>query len=145
MRTQILHSEILNRNCSGEDNHCAVLTEGKVRLIRLLYNERLFTQKELAVRFTVGRSTISDIVRYRTWNHMPDYSEKCDYIMASMVRVRGEVVILVYAVIRGHGLEIIDELTVGEKTIEQIFEDFRNKYPNVYFDIFNSLELLIYC
>lgn len=143
MRTQILHSEILNRNCSGENNHCSVLTEGKVRLIRLLYNERLFTQKELAVRFTVGRSTISDIVRYRTWNHMPDYLEKCDYIIASMVRVRGEVVILVYAVIRGHGLEIIDELTFEKKTIWQILVDFKNKYPRVHFDFINSLELLI--
>ncbi|OME27763.1 hypothetical protein [Paenibacillus odorifer] len=143
MKKHTLQNENINHNCSGDNNHCAILTEGKVRLIRLLYNERLFTQRELAVRFAVGRSTISDIVRYRTWNHMPDYSEKCDYIIASMVRVRGEVVILVYAVIRGHGFEIIDELTVGEKTIWQILVDFQNKYPRVYFDFINSLELLI--
>ncbi|WP_339192588.1 hypothetical protein NST68_30655 [Paenibacillus sp. FSL E2-0230] len=129
MREHTLHSEILYRNCRGENNHCAVLTEVKVRLIRLLYKKGPFTQKELAIRFMVGRSTISDIVRYRTWSYMPDYTGRIDYLAASIVRANGTVIISVYAFLRGHSSSIIDEFIGKEEAIEQLYADFRHKYP----------------
>ena len=129
MSKHILHSYILSRNCRGENNHCAVLTEVKVRLIRLLFRKGRFTQKELAIRFMVGRSTISDIVRYKTWNYMPDYTEGNDYLAASIVRANGTFIISVYAFLRGHSSSIIDEFIGREEAIEQLYADFRHKYP----------------
>lgn len=46
------------------------LTEQSVREIRLLYQNGRFFQKELAKRFGVGQTVISDIILFNIWKHI---------------------------------------------------------------------------
>lgn len=58
---------------SGEKNHCSKLKEYQVRQIRYWYNHGYCTKHELACLFNVSKSTINDVIRYRTWSHIsPD-------------------------------------------------------------------------
>lgn len=52
----------------GSDHSMAVLTEDDVRAIRALYTSGL-TQKQIAKRFKVCSTTVSSIIRRRTWAH----------------------------------------------------------------------------
>ncbi|GGB50260.1 hypothetical protein GCM10011409_29830 [Lentibacillus populi] len=61
----------------GNTNPSSKLNDKSVRYIRTLYKELLEegckktqSQKELAMKFNVSRSTISDIVLRRTWKHI---------------------------------------------------------------------------
>jgi len=48
----------------------AKLTDDKVREIRRLYATGNFTQQELALKFGVAQSVISDIVKRKKWKHV---------------------------------------------------------------------------
>jgi len=60
----------INSAVRGIAHGSAKLTEDDVREIRRLYATGNFTQKELALRFSVDQSTISLIVRRCIWNHI---------------------------------------------------------------------------
>ena len=52
----------------GINNPAAKLNGEKVKEIRSLYKTRKYTQDELANIFKVSRSSIGNIVTYKTWN-----------------------------------------------------------------------------
>jgi len=54
----------------GELNGLSVLTESQVKQIRELYNLGDYSQYLLSQMFNVSRSTIQDIVQYKTWKHI---------------------------------------------------------------------------
>ena len=54
----------------GAANGRAKLTEDNVREIRRLYATGQFTQQDLALKFGVAQSVISDIVKRRKWKHV---------------------------------------------------------------------------
>lgn len=62
---RITHGRQVNQK--GEDHWNAILTEHQIIEIRGLYKSRLGSQRGLARRFHVHRSTICDIVHDRTW------------------------------------------------------------------------------
>lgn len=55
---------------SGEANAFAKLTEVDVRQMRVMYDAGEATQVQLAARFGVYQTTVSGIVRRRTWRHV---------------------------------------------------------------------------
>jgi hypothetical protein len=57
------------RATRGEDISLARLTEANVRVIRSLYPQ--MTQQAIADRFSVHQTIISDVVRRKTWKHVP--------------------------------------------------------------------------
>lgn len=58
------------RHAFGQRNGEAKLTDEQVRRIRELYETTGTTQRQLAARFGVAQSTISDIVGRRKWRHL---------------------------------------------------------------------------
>ena len=62
-RTGLDHKRILRH----EDNPQSKLTVKKVNQIRKLYLLKQFNQYELASTFNVSRSTIADILKFRSW------------------------------------------------------------------------------
>lgn len=60
----------------GENNPRSVLTPKIVEEIRYQYAKREVTQKSLADTYNVGRTTIADIVNYRTWNEIGENPNK---------------------------------------------------------------------
>ena len=55
----------------GERNGSAKLTEGQVRSIRLLYRNGERSQADLGRMFGVTQTVIGDLVRRKTWKHVP--------------------------------------------------------------------------
>lgn len=58
------------RQCYGEYNGRAILTEDKVRRIKALYRTKKYTQTELGKMFGAGQNTISKIVTGKQWRHV---------------------------------------------------------------------------
>lgn len=54
----------------GMRNGRAKITDDQVREIRRLYDAKELTQVELAARFGIGQSAISEIVRRTHWTHI---------------------------------------------------------------------------
>jgi len=54
----------------GENNKNSILTEQKVIQIRVDLEEGVLTQTEIAKKFGVSKSVISDIKRRKTWKHI---------------------------------------------------------------------------
>lgn len=52
---------------SGKDNAAAKLTESEVLEIRQYYSDNIFTQAELASKYKISQSVISNIIRGETW------------------------------------------------------------------------------
>ena len=61
-----------NRQAVGEDNGNSVLTENDVREIRQLGDSGNYAHKEIARMFGVGRPTITDIIRKKTWRWLDE-------------------------------------------------------------------------
>lgn len=77
LRSSEEFSEKIRVTQVGESNTCAKLTESDVIEIRDFYdnavkagNKKYETELILSKQFAVGRSTISDIVKHRTWKHI---------------------------------------------------------------------------
>jgi predicted XRE-type DNA-binding protein len=58
------------RQARGERNANAKLTEAVVREMRQLYASGM-KQDALAARFNISQMTVSDVIRRRTWRHIP--------------------------------------------------------------------------
>lgn len=54
----------------GEKQGLAVMTEAKVIELRNLYWTRNVTQRQLAARFGIAKSTVVQIINRRTWTHV---------------------------------------------------------------------------
>jgi predicted XRE-type DNA-binding protein len=54
----------------GELHPDSLLTESDVLMIRDLYATQRFTQSELALYYGVGQTTVSDLLRRKTWSHI---------------------------------------------------------------------------
>lgn len=54
----------------GADSNKAVLTNEQVLQLRKLYEEREYTQRELAEMFNISRSTVYQILKRRSWSHI---------------------------------------------------------------------------
>ena len=59
----------LSNSKRGALNPIAKLTREDVDKIRETYNSSKISQQKLANQYGVHRSTIADILKYRTWNH----------------------------------------------------------------------------
>jgi hypothetical protein len=59
-----------NRHAKGESTGTSRLTEAQVIRIRLLYADRAFTQKQLAVEFGVCLDTVHKIINRTRWGHV---------------------------------------------------------------------------
>ena len=57
------------RSAKGEDHSQVKLTEQEVKMIRKLY-KRQMKQPELAIRFNIDQSHVSNIVNYKLWRHI---------------------------------------------------------------------------
>lgn len=55
----------------GERAATAKLSDGQVLELRQLYAEGNTSQAELAKRFSLDQTTVSDITRGKTWRHLP--------------------------------------------------------------------------
>jgi len=70
------HSDNMKRkvghgtNNAGEDNVTSKLTEKEVLQIRHIYSWGVKTQSELAKRFKISQSNISDVVTRKIWSHI---------------------------------------------------------------------------
>lgn len=97
---------------SGVNHPNSRLDEDQVRLIRKMYRYRLYTQKGLAAKFHIGRSTVNDIIHYRTWRHVAPYLERDEVIVALETQDYGfehtGCVLYVYAIMAGNKTELID-------------------------------------
>ena len=69
-------SDQLATHKKGKKNPNTVLNERKVRQIREDYAVRKITQQMLGEKYGVGRTTIADIVNYRTWNEIGEDKNK---------------------------------------------------------------------
>ncbi|PLS19444.1 hypothetical protein CVD28_03240 [Bacillus sp. M6-12] len=69
-------SDKLSTTKKGQNNPQTILNPSIVRTIREEYALRHFTQKALADYYNVGRTTIADIVNYRTWNEIGENPNK---------------------------------------------------------------------
>jgi predicted XRE-type DNA-binding protein len=69
-------SDKLSNTKKGEQNSNTKLNAQLVREIREAYATRRFTQQALADYYQVGRTTIADIVNYRTWNEIGEDPNK---------------------------------------------------------------------
>lgn len=77
LRSSPEYSEKLRIAQTGESNNQVKLTESDVLAIRNAYDnaieigqKKYETELTLSKEFNVGRSTISDIVKRRTWKHI---------------------------------------------------------------------------
>jgi len=68
---QILGNMPLPPDSRGEKNSQAILVEYQATRIRRLYASGKWLQRELADMFGVARPTISNIIRRKTWKHVP--------------------------------------------------------------------------
>lgn len=97
---------------SGVNNHNSKLTEEQVRMIRRMYRYRRITQKGLAAQFHIGRSTVNDIIHYRTWRHVAPYLERDEVIVALKTQdyepESTGCVFQVIAIMAGNKTELID-------------------------------------
>lgn len=59
------------RTAKGEKVGLAKLTENKVIEIRRVYSEGIVSQQYLAEKVGVHPSIVSDIIRRKTWKHLP--------------------------------------------------------------------------
>jgi len=66
----ILGREATIAPSKGEANGRAKVTRRDVKRIRKLYKNGDRTQRELAVMFGIGTSTVSNIIRRETWHHI---------------------------------------------------------------------------
>ncbi|MGW9128085.1 NUMOD3 domain-containing DNA-binding protein [Paenibacillus chitinolyticus] len=66
-RYTVEYASKLSKAKKGEKNPQSRLTIEKVREIRDLYESGSLSQWKLAQKFEVSRSTIQDIVQYKTW------------------------------------------------------------------------------
>ena len=57
------------RNIKGVNNSSSKLNYKQVRIIRLAYKNKYFTQKELAKIFNITQPNISEIVLNKLWNY----------------------------------------------------------------------------
>ena len=66
------------RLISGENNHCAKLTEDDVRYIRKNYikGSKQFGTRAMARRFAVSHPTILSVIKYETWTLVDDTIEE---------------------------------------------------------------------
>lgn len=69
-------SDQLGTHKKGKKNPNTILNEKKIRQIREDYAVRKITQKMLGEKYGVGRTTIADIVNYRTWNEIGEDTTK---------------------------------------------------------------------
>ena len=60
----------LYRNRVGENNGHNIMTGASVKVIRYLRNVAKFSVKDLMWHFGIGRTTVKDICRYKTWQHI---------------------------------------------------------------------------
>ncbi len=60
----------LKPNKQGENNGKSKLKDEEVLEIRRLYKENPVSYAALACRFRISRTTISDIISRRTWDHL---------------------------------------------------------------------------
>jgi len=54
----------------GDDSTNHILTSDQVKVIRHRFNTETITHTQLAAEYNVGRGTISDIIKRRTWTHI---------------------------------------------------------------------------
>jgi hypothetical protein len=75
-KTGLRHTEQTKEKLSlmyrGERSLTSKLTEEEVKEIRRLHLENGVRNMDLAIVYSVDRSTISDIVRGKTWKHLLD-------------------------------------------------------------------------
>jgi len=64
------HHTLNIHRARGESVNGAKLTEAKVLKIRGLYTTGDYTQKELAIAFEVGQSSIGDVINRISWQHI---------------------------------------------------------------------------
>ena len=64
-------------NLKGENNSQSILTEKDVIKIWKYLNEGILNQKEIARKFGINRSTISNIKLGKRWNHIKENCVKC--------------------------------------------------------------------
>lgn len=57
---------------SGEDHYGAKLTWREVREMRTTYKANGVSERDLARRYGVGRTTVSKILKYKTWRESDD-------------------------------------------------------------------------
>jgi len=55
----------------GEENANSKLTEAQVIEMRRLFSEGVYSRRELARHFGTTYATVKDIIRRRTWKHIP--------------------------------------------------------------------------
>ena len=65
-----------SRDMKGTNNTSAVLTLGKVRMIRAMWHSDKFLQRELACAFSVSESCVAHVVTGRTWKENEDDGQK---------------------------------------------------------------------
>lgn len=61
--------EFLSKIYSGENCRFAKLSWEDVNLIRNIYSKGETTHRDLAIRFSISRSNIENILRNKTWKH----------------------------------------------------------------------------
>ena len=64
----------------GEEHHKTRLKEGAIQAIRKLYWVNNAPQKQLAEQFGTTQTTISEIVNYKYWSHVPDVFDAAEII-----------------------------------------------------------------
>lgn len=69
-------SDKLSSNKKGEKNPSALLTAKIVADIRYQYANSQGTQQSIADEYNVARTTIADILNYRTWNEVGENPDK---------------------------------------------------------------------
>lgn len=60
-----------NANQKGEKNAYSKLTKKKVLSIRDKYDSGKYSQIELSDMFNISKTTIHNVVKRKTWNHLP--------------------------------------------------------------------------
>jgi len=65
-----------NSNQNGELGNNSRLTNEQILEIRKTYKETLTSQEELAAKYGISQSQISNIVLGKEWKHLPGYSEQ---------------------------------------------------------------------
>jgi DNA-binding XRE family transcriptional regulator len=58
------------RHYHGERKHNAKLTDNDVRLIREMYESRLYTRGQIADRFGIAKSTLGSLLSGKYWKHI---------------------------------------------------------------------------
>jgi hypothetical protein len=66
----IERARLAGRVRNGESHGGSKLVGTDVKRIRKLYSSGVYTQKQLARKFNMGKTTIGDIVNLKTWKHI---------------------------------------------------------------------------